>query len=228
MWRSSRDAGRGACERDRQRRPRSGIVNLSRRAAKGPRRCILSGASGCRSAPVLHRLCSEDFQGFAGAKVALGVEGVVDSSMGRQKALRGPGRFEPLHLPFPSTRRLMGVLRPVVPALSLLVAGRETELPLGGPVGPELVGGDRLGRKAELPDELTHDPEGCPGVPSGLYKDVEHLTFVVHRPPEPMPLALSRELATNRNLLVRRRPLRGRGLRPPVRCFGSELAEGAA
>jgi len=66
--------------------------------------------------------------------MALDVEGVVDSSMGRHEALRGPWRLEPLHLPFSPTRRLMGVLGPVIPALSSLMASQQSELSLGRPV----------------------------------------------------------------------------------------------
>jgi len=52
-------------------------------AANEPRRSFVSGTGRHRAAPVLNRLCSEGFQGFAGDKMALEVEGVVDSSMGR-------------------------------------------------------------------------------------------------------------------------------------------------
>jgi len=63
--------------------------------------------------------------------MALDVEGVVDSSMGRQKALCGSRRLEPLHLPFSPTRWLVGVLGPVIPALSALMTSQQSELSLG-------------------------------------------------------------------------------------------------
>jgi len=66
--------------------------------------------------------------------VALGVEGVVDRSMGGHKALGRSGRLEALHLALAPACRLMRVLGPVVLAQTLLVASQKTELPLGGSV----------------------------------------------------------------------------------------------
>ncbi len=66
--------------------------------------------------------------------MVLDVEGVMDSSMGRQEALCGSRRLEPLHLPFLPTRRLVEVLGSVIPALSSLMASQQSELSLGRPV----------------------------------------------------------------------------------------------
>jgi hypothetical protein len=46
--------------------------------------------------------------------MALDVESVVGCGMKREKSLRGSHALEPLHLPLPSSGRLMGILRPIV------------------------------------------------------------------------------------------------------------------
>ena len=71
--------------------------------------------------------------------MAAEVEEVADLVVGGEEALGVPGRLEPLHLPFSSSCRLVGVLRPVVeaPVPSVLDAGHE--LALRSPVAGELV-----------------------------------------------------------------------------------------
>jgi hypothetical protein len=46
-----------------------------------------------------------------GKVIAAEVKEVVDLIMGGEETLSLPGRLEPLHLPLPSSGRLMGVLR---------------------------------------------------------------------------------------------------------------------
>ena len=121
--------------------------------------------------------------------MALGIEGVLDGGMGRQETLGRSRRLEPLHLPLPTACGLVRVLGPVVSTLPLVVASRETELAYGRAIGPELVGGDGLRRETLFPDQLAQKPDSRGLVPSRLHQDVEHFTFVVHRPPEPTPLA---------------------------------------
>jgi hypothetical protein len=48
--------------------------------------------------------------------IAAEVEEVVDRVMGREEALRVPGRLEPHHLPFSLPGRLVRILGPVVEA----------------------------------------------------------------------------------------------------------------
>jgi hypothetical protein len=56
---------------------------------------------------MLGGLSSEAAQCAAGDEVTLEVEGVVDGGMSGEEALRRSGRFEPLHLPFSSSHRLV-------------------------------------------------------------------------------------------------------------------------
>src|SRR3954454_10189629 len=51
-----------------------------------------------------------------GAVIAAEVGQVVDPVVGGEEALGLARRLEPLHLPFSPSRRLMGILRPVVQA----------------------------------------------------------------------------------------------------------------
>jgi hypothetical protein len=59
-----------------------------------------------------------------GDVVAAEMEEVVDLVVGGEEALRLPGRLEALHLPLPSSRRLVRILRPVVQALVPAVLDR--------------------------------------------------------------------------------------------------------
>ena len=49
--------------------------------------------------------------------IAAEVEEIVDPVMGGEEALGLARRLEPLHLPFSPSRRLMGILRPVIQML---------------------------------------------------------------------------------------------------------------
>ena len=71
--------------------------------------------------------------------MAAEVEEVVDLVVGGEETLGVPGRLEPLHLPFSSSGRLMGVLRPVVEALVLSVFDAGHDLTLRRSVAGELV-----------------------------------------------------------------------------------------
>jgi hypothetical protein len=46
--------------------------------------------------------------------MALDVEGALDRGVNGQEALGGSERFEPLHLPFPPSCRLMRIVSPIV------------------------------------------------------------------------------------------------------------------
>jgi hypothetical protein len=71
--------------------------------------------------------------------VAAEMEEVVDRVVGGEEPLRLSGRLEPLHLPLSSSRRLMGVLRPVVETLVPAVLDPGYQLPLRRAVAAELV-----------------------------------------------------------------------------------------
>src|SRR4051812_3639739 len=73
--------------------------------------------------------------------MAAELEVVVDPAVGGQKALCLTGRFEPLHLPFSSSRRLVRYFGAVVKISDLWVFDTWQDLALGG-VALQLVGDD--------------------------------------------------------------------------------------
>jgi hypothetical protein len=127
---------------------------------------------------------SEPAERGAGDEVALQIEGVVDRSVDREKALSRRRRFETLHLPLASSHRLVGVLRPVVLANALLMASAKPEMAARSPVGPKSIGDEHARRIALLPEELAHQPKGGCLVALGLDEQVEDLTFAVDGSPK--------------------------------------------
>src|SRR4051794_16412064 len=62
--------------------------------------------------------------------MALQVEGVVDGGVETEKALRGAGRLEPLHLALSPSGRLVRILCPVVQSFMLSMLDARYDLPL--------------------------------------------------------------------------------------------------
>src|SRR5918992_454085 len=138
---------------------------------------------------MLRSLSSEEAQCGAGDEVTLEVEGVVDGGMSGEEALRRSMRFEALHLPFSPSHHLVRVLRSVVLAQALLMAGSQPELPPGARVGGQPIGHEHRRSIALLAQELAHEPQGCGFVPARLHQHVEDLALAVDRAPEPQPFA---------------------------------------
>src|SRR5215831_2627540 len=74
--------------------------------------------------------------------IATEVEEVIDLVVGGEEALRLTGRFELLHLPLSSARRLVRVFRSIVQSLVLAMLDAGHDLPLCCAVAGELVGDD--------------------------------------------------------------------------------------
>jgi len=117
---------------------------------------------------------------------------VVDPVMGGEEALSVPGRLEALHLPLSPSRRLVRVLGPVVQSLVLPVLDAGHDLPLRNLVARQLVGDHDPRGTALLLQQLVQQPEGRLLVAPALDEDVEHAAVLVHRTPEPVPLAPGR------------------------------------
>ena len=60
--------------------------------------------------------------------MTLDIESVVGCGMKREKSLRGSHAPEPLHLPLPSSGRLMGILRPIVAPPTTFMAFCDPEM----------------------------------------------------------------------------------------------------
>jgi len=118
--------------------------------------------------------------------MALDVEGVVDGSVNRQEPLGRSGRLEALLFSFSPPDRLMGILRPIVRAQSLIVNRRKPFLANGDGVRFELVRGDALRREALLLEQLSEQSPRRSGAASRLHQEVQHLALVVDSAPQPM------------------------------------------
>lgn len=74
--------------------------------------------------------------------MSAGMEVVVDKCVCGEKVLSLPGRFEPLHLPFSSSRRAMRVFRPIIQIAALPVLDVRKQLTPSDAVAPQCVGYD--------------------------------------------------------------------------------------
>ena len=105
--------------------------------------------------------------------------------MGRQEALCLTRRFEPAHDLLPFTCWAMGVLNPVIQALvsAMISIWRKSPNRLG--VIAQFVCHHDPGF-AVLRDQRAKETSGCPGIPTRLNQDVEHVSIPVNLPPEPV------------------------------------------
>src|SRR5438045_9591307 len=78
----------------------------------------------------------------------------------------------------------MRIFRPIVLTQALLMAAGKPEMPEGSAVRPQLVGRDLFRRKAPLAQQLAHEPDSCPLVPSALNQDLEDLALMIDRAPQ--------------------------------------------
>ena len=113
--------------------------------------------------------------------------------MGREEALRMACRLEAPHDPLPLARRLVGVFRPVieVPVLPMLHARQY--FPLGRAIAFELVRDDHPRNIPAALEQLTEEFLGGVLVPPTLDQDIQHMTVLIHRPPQVVTLLIDGE-----------------------------------
>ncbi len=114
----------------------------------------------------------------------------IDERMSGEELLGLDRRLEPLHLPFTSSRRPMGVLCAVVEVSALPMLDIGQQVTLSHPIAPEFVGDDHPRR---IPLALQQTPEESFGgfpVPSVLHKDVQDHAALIHGAPQVMLNAL--------------------------------------
>jgi hypothetical protein len=117
--------------------------------------------------------------------VALYVEGVVDGSVCGKELLSASLRFEPLHDPFPSTDRLVRVLRPIVPSKpSGSVAAFQTHRVGCRPIQGETVGHDPLRLNPVAAKQLAQEPQRRSLVAPPPDEHVQHLTLTIDGSPQ--------------------------------------------
>src|SRR5918997_847251 len=154
---------------------------------RGLRRRLRGGRDAAHLGPRLEGARPGGAIPDGGDVVAAEMEEVADLVVGREEALRLPGRLEALHLPFSSPRRLVRVLRPVVQALVPAVLDTGHQVPLRRAVAGELAGDHDAWRSALALEQLAQQALGGPLVPAALDQRVEHHPGLVDRTPEPVP-----------------------------------------
>jgi hypothetical protein len=122
--------------------------------------------------------------------MTLDVESVVDYCMPWEKPLCLPGTLETLHPAFPSSGRLMWILRSVVAPSAALMAVRNPEIMGRGSIRPQLICDELVWDKAIFIQELAHQFKRRPLVAFGLDQNVEHFTLGIHGTPDQAPIYL--------------------------------------
>ena len=154
--------------------------------------------------------------------MAARVKVTIDHRVSRQKVLRVPHRFEPLHLPFSSSGWSMRVFSAVVKVAALSVLGIGQKFALGDTITLQLVG-DKNARFILQPLQQALKEALCgPGTAAALDQDVEHNSVLIYCTPEVVQLTLD----PDENLIEM--PLVARPGPPAAETVGEALAELAA
>jgi len=114
-------------------------------------------------------------------------------TIGGKEALRVPGRLEALHTSLSLAGWLMGVLRTVVEGAVLAMFHPREDLPLGRAIALQFIRNDHAWYVLTALEELTEELLGRLLVPPSLHQDIEHLTVLIHRPPQIMPYLVNRD-----------------------------------
>ena len=116
-------------------------------------------------------------------QISFGDLGQDYSGGNKKEALRVAGRFEPLHLPLSSARRLVRILCSVVQPLVLAMLNPRHDLPLCRTIAGELVGDHDARRPRLLLQQLAQHPLGGLLVAAALHQNIEHDAGLVHSSP---------------------------------------------
>ena len=87
----------------------------------------------------------------------------------------------------------MGILRPVVRALTSIVLSPEPHDAECCRIGPQAIGDDPGWREAVFPQKFHHQFCGDLCVSSALDQEVKHLAFIVDGSPQPVSTAVDRD-----------------------------------
>src|SRR5208283_4454603 len=116
--------------------------------------------------------------------MTLDVEGILCCCLHREKSLRGSHALEPLHLPLPSSGRLMRILRSIVAPSTAFMAFCDSKVIRCSPIRAQVIRDELVWDKAIFLQQLAHQFERGPLVPPGLDENVEHLTLCIRGTPE--------------------------------------------
>ena len=117
-------------------------------------------------------------------EVAADTKEILDGAVHREKPLRVGRRFEPAHLTLPLPGRLVRDFGPVVRVPVRAVDHGRHHGAAGRGVAAEFVG-DQSPRDTALSfQQLAEEPGGGPLIAPRLYKDVDHVSVLVHGTPQ--------------------------------------------
>ena len=125
--------------------------------------------------------------------VTTGAEVGGNRPIGGKEALCVARGLEPSHDPFPLPRGLVGVFRTVVQVSVLSVLDAREHVPLRSPIAFELIRDDDSWDVGLPLEELAEELLGRVLVPPALYKNIEDIALLVHRPPQIVAGASDRE-----------------------------------
>jgi hypothetical protein len=103
--------------------------------------------------------------------------------MDGQKSLGGSRTLEPLHLAFPSSGRLMRVLRSVVAPTPAFMATRDSKITRGRAVGSQVIGHNVVWGKAHFLEQFPHQFQCSSLVSLPLHQHIEDLAFDIDGTP---------------------------------------------
>src|SRR5450759_3177295 len=104
--------------------------------------------------------------------MTLDVEGILCCCLHREKSLRVSHALEPLHLPLPSSGRLMRILRSIVAPSTAFMAFSDSKITGCSSIRSEIICDELVGDKAIFLQQLAHQFERRPLVPPGLDVDL--------------------------------------------------------
>jgi hypothetical protein len=131
--------------------------------------------------------------GRGGAVGAGWNEKIADGREDTDEPLQVSGGSKALPRPLSSPERQVRILRPVIKPLMGAVFDVRQDLASGGSIRAELVGDNPSGWAILLAQETPQQALGCRGVAAGLDNLIEHVTILIHGPPQPVLLARDRD-----------------------------------
>src|SRR5215207_7636722 len=143
-------------------------------------------ADAGRRLPFRHGVEAVKVGRTGGAVGARWNEKVADGREHVDEPLPPSGRSKALPRPFASAKRQMRILRPIIHPLVRAVFDVWHDLTSGGSIRAELVGDHPPGWAALLLQKASQQALGGRGVAAGLDNLIEHVTILIHGPPQPV------------------------------------------
>ena len=124
-------------------------------------------------------------------QVTSDTEEILNDSLDRQKSLRLARGLESSHLSLPLPSRLVGDFRTIVLVLFGAMDDGRHDAPVSCGITPQLVRHKPPGRATLTLQQLTKEAFGSTSVATRLDEDIDHVTILINRTPEILPLTLN-------------------------------------